>query len=166
MALQGSIKVIANFTNTLAQSVSTNSSLAQLAATLAYVDGSGAAQANKIWAPITQYSVAQSTNTDIDLAGSLVGTYGTVVFAALKGLVIKAGDANLGNLTIGNVSNGITAFLGAATHSIILQPGGVFAIASPGASGYSLTAGTADLLRVASAGTTGTYTWDILAWGI
>lgn len=166
MALQGSLKVVANFTNTLAQSVSTNSSLAQLAPTLAYVDGSGAASANKIWAPLTGYSVAQSTNTDIDLAGSLAGTYGTVVFAALKGLVIKAGDANLGNLTVGNVTNGITGFLGAATHSIIIQPGGVFCIATPGASGYALTAGTADLLRIASAGTTGTYTWDILAWGI
>lgn len=166
MAVQGSLRVVADFTHTAAESIAANTSAKQINALLSWVDGSGAGATNKIWSPLTQYSVSASTNTDLDLSGTLAGTYGTVSFAAIKGLVIKAGASNPGNLTVGNVTNGIVAFFGAATHTIAIQPGGIFAIATGGASGYTITNSTADLLRIASSGTTGTHTWDILVWGI
>lgn len=166
MALQGQVKVTGEFQNSLAQSLSTVVAQARPYALLQYTDGSGASQASKLWSPLTGYSVSASTNTDIDLSGSLAGTYGTVVFTALKGIFIKAGDSNPGNLVVGNVTNGITAPFGAATHSVQVTPGGVLLLATPSAAGWGITAGTADLLRIASAATAGTYTWDVLVWGI
>lgn len=166
MGLQGSIKVTGEFTNSIVQTLTSVAAVARPYAMLSYTDGSGASQVNKLWAPLTQYSVAASTNTDIDLSGSLAGTYGTVVFTALKGIFIVAGTANPGNLVVGNVTNGITAPFGAATHSVQVQPGGVLLLATPSAAGWPISAGTADLLRIASSGTTGAHTWDILLWGI
>lgn len=166
MTQQVTLRINSEIVDSLAQTLSTNNSTKRVGESFTWLDGSGAAQASKNWSPLTQYSVAQSVNTDIDLSGALAGTYGTVVFTAIKGLIIKAGASNPGNLVVGNVTNGIVGFFGAATHSIAVQPGGIFVIATPGASGYGITAATADLLRVASAATAGTYTFDILVWGI
>lgn len=166
MSLQGSVKVTGEFINSIAQSLQSVAAVARPYALLSYLDGSGAGQVSKLWSPLTAYSVAASTNTDIDLSGSIAGTYGTVVFTALKGIFIKAGDANPGNLVVGNVTNGITAPFGAATHSLQVQPGGVLLLATPSAAGWPISAGTVDLLRIASSGTTGAHTWDMLLWGI
>lgn len=134
-------------------------------AALAWLSGSGAGQCNKIYSD--SFSVAQSVNTDLDLAGSLTGVYGTVVFTAIKGIMVVAGtNTGLGNLVIGNVTNGIVAPFGAATHSIAVAPGGFFMTANPSAAGFAITGGTADLLRIATAATAGTYTFDVVVWGI
>jgi hypothetical protein len=132
---------------------------------LAWLNGSGAGQATKIYSD--SFSVAQSTNTDLDLSGALTGVYGAVVFTAIKGILVAAGtNTGLGNLIVGNVTNGIVAPFGAATHSIAIAPGGFFATANPSAAGFTITAGTADLLRIATAATAGTYTFDVVVWGI
>lgn len=134
-------------------------------ASLAWLNGSGAGQANKVYSD--SFSVAQSTNTDLDLSGTLAGLYGNVIFTAIKGILIVAGtNTGLGNLVVGNVTNGIVAPFGAATHSIAIAPGGFFATANPSAAGFALVAGTADLLRIATAATAGTYTFDVVIWGI
>lgn len=128
------------------------------------LDGTGAGQANKLYAD--SFSVSQSVNTDLDLSGALAGAFGTVVFTALKGLLIVAGDSNPGALTVGNVTNGIVAWFGAATHSLTCKPGATILLTDPSAAGLSITAGTADLLRIASAATAGTYTFDVAVVGI
>lgn len=134
-------------------------------ALIQFLSGSGAGQVNKIYSD--SFSVAQSTNTDLDLSGSLTGVYGTVVFTAIKGILIVAGtNTGLSNLTVGNVTNGIVAPFGAATHSIAIAPGGFFATANPSAAGFAITASTADLLRIATGATAGTYTFDVVVVGI
>lgn len=134
-------------------------------AQIAFLSGSGAGQVNKIYSD--SFSVAQSVNTDLDLSGALTGVYGTVVFTAIKGILIVAGtNTGLGNLTVGNVTNGIVAPFGAATHSIAIAPGGMFATVNPSAAGFAITAATADLLRIATAATVGTYTFDVIIVGI
>lgn len=134
-------------------------------AQLAWLSGSGAGQVTKIYSD--SFSVAQSVNTDLDLSGTLTGVYGTVVFTAIKGILVVAGtNTGLGNLVIGNVTNGIVAPFGAATHSIAVAPGGFFAITNPSAAGFAITAGTVDLLRIATAATAGTYTFDVVVVGI
>ena len=74
MAVQGNIKVSGEFVNSIAQSLTNVSATARPYALLSYLDGTGAGQVNKLWSPLTGYSVAQSTNTDIDLSGTLAGT--------------------------------------------------------------------------------------------
>jgi hypothetical protein len=131
---------------------------------LTLLDGSGLGQANKVYAD--SVSVAQSVNTDLDLSGTLAGAFGNVVFTALKALLVVAGDSNPGNLTVGNVTNGIVAWFGAATHSLVCTPGGIILLADPSAAGRTVTAGTADLLRIATPATVGTYTFDVAVVGI
>lgn len=134
-------------------------------ALIQFLSGSGAGQVNKIYSD--SFSVAQSVNTDLDLSGALTGVYGTVVFTAIKGILIVAGaNTGLGNLVVGNVTNGIVAPFGAATHSFAIAPGGFLATANPSAAGFAITAATADLLRIATAATAGTYTFDVVIVGI
>lgn len=131
---------------------------------ISLLDGTGLSQANKLYAD--SLSVSQSVNTDIDLSGSLTGAFGTVVFSALKALLIVGGDSNPAVATVGNVTNGIVAWFGAATHSISVGPSGIILLVAPSAAGHAITAGTADLLRIATPATAGTYTFDIAVVGI
>ena len=164
MSLSGKAQISVNFDESLAQDLGQRIFQCRKSALLQFLDGSGAGQANKIFADSA--TVIQSVNTDLDLSGSLAGAFGTVVFTAIKGILIAAGAANPGNLTVGNVTNGITGPFGAATHSQIVAPGGFYANFNPSAAGFGITAGTVDLLRVASAATAGTYTFDVVVVGI
>jgi hypothetical protein len=129
-----------------------------------FADGSGLGQFSKVWQDsVTQI---QSVNNDLDTNGSsLTGAFGTVSFAALKGILVIANDSNPGNLVIGNVTNGIVAPFGAATHSQAVAPGGVFLNINPSAAGFPTVAGTADLIRIASAATVGNYSYDVVLFG-
>lgn len=164
-SLTGSFGVNINFAESGTFDLVSGSLQHKKTALLSFLSGSGAGQVNKIYSD--SFSVAQSVNTDLDLAGSLTGVYGTVVFTAIKGILVVAGtNTGLGNLVVGNVTNGIVAPFGAATHSVAVAPGGIFAIANPSAAGFAITAGTADLLRIATAATAGTYTFDVVVIGI
>jgi hypothetical protein len=111
--------------------------------------GTGAGQADKIWHD--ERTLTASSTEDLDLAGVLVDAFGaTVTFARIKGLVIYASPANTNNVVVGNVTNGIVGWFGAATHSIAVRPGGLLAIFAPDATAYAVTPGTADLLHVAN----------------
>lgn len=131
---------------------------------LQFDDGSGLNQISKVYADL--FSVAQSINTDIDLNPGPTGAFGAVVFTALKGIIITADSTNPNNLTIGNVTNGITSPFGAATQSQLVAPGGFYANLNPQAAGWPVSAGTADLLRIASAATVGTYSGAVILLGI
>jgi hypothetical protein len=164
-SLTGNSNVAVTFNESGTFDLVSGSSQHRKSASLAWLSGSGAGQCSKIYSD--SFSVSQSTNTDLDLSGSLAGVYGTVVFTAIKGILIVAGtNTGLGNLTVGNVTNGIVAPFGAATHSFAIAPGGVLFTANPSAAGFAITAGTADLLRIATAATAGTYTFDVVIWGI
>lgn len=165
MALTGKMNIRFDFTNTASQDVGSKQAQLIKSKLLTFLDGTGISQVNKIYAD--SVSVAQSVNTDIDLAGALTDQFGVALtFTAIKGILVVAGDSNPGNLTVGNVTNGITSPFGAATHSQIVAPGGFYANFNPQAAGFTVTAGTVDLLRVASAATVGTYTFDVCVVGI
>lgn len=164
MSLRGKVSIRVDFLEEVARDLGSKQAPVNLSKLLEFLDGTGAGQASVIYADSA--SVAQSTNTDLDLAGSLAGAFGSAVFAAIKGIIIVAGASNPGNLVVGNVTAGIVAPFGAATHSMAIAPGGMLLNVNPSAAGFTLTATTADLLRIASAATTGTYTWDIVIFGI
>jgi hypothetical protein len=131
---------------------------------VALTDGTGAKQADKIWAD--RRTLADGANESIDLSGALLDALGnSVAFTKLKAVIIVSNAANTTALTLGNVANGIVGFFGAATHSITVGPGGMFLIASPDATAYAVVAGTADLLKIANAaGAAATY--DIFVIGV
>jgi hypothetical protein len=113
------------------------------------LDGTGTGQANKLLQ--RRGTIANGANVDLDLAGALTDDFGdAVVFSAVMAIVLKASDANTGNLTFGGAANGFASCFGAATHTLVLQPKGVIVLIA-GDSGYAVTAATADILRVGNA---------------
>lgn len=126
--------------------------------------GTGAGQADKIWHD--ERTLTASSSEDLDLAGTLVDAFGvTLTFARVKGIVVYASPANTNNVVLGNVTNGIVAWFGAATHTISVRPGGLFTIFATDATAYTVTAGTADLLHVANSGAGTGVTYDVVVIG-
>ena len=132
-------------------------------------DGTGAGQANILWAD--QRTVGSASNDDLDLNGVLTDAFGTTVSAVeLVALLVinapKTGSANTTNLTIGGGSNPVVGFLGGTTPTIgPIRPGSFVFLGSSDAAGFgAITAGTGDILRIAnSSGASATYQIAIVA---
>ena len=132
-------------------------------------DGTGAGQANILWAD--QRTVSSASNDDLDLAGVLTDAFGaTVASAELVSLMVinapRSGNANTTNLTIGGATNPVIGFVGGTTQTIgPIRPGGVLFLACGDAAGLGVvTAGTGDILRIAnSSGAAATYQIAIVA---
>lgn len=134
-----------------------------LAEVLSLTSGTTANTADRIF--VDERTVASATNDDIDLAGVLVGALGnTLTFVEIVAILVinksKAGVANTTNLTIGASTNPFVGFLGGTTPTIgPIRPGGFVLIGCPADVGIgAVTAGTADILRIAnSSGASATY---------
>jgi hypothetical protein len=89
-----------------------------------------------------------------------------ITFARVKGLIVSASAANANNVVIGGAaSNAFTGVFGASTHTLAVRPGGLLVLTAPDASGYVVTAGTGDLLRVANSGGGTPVTYQIVVIG-
>lgn len=114
--------------------------------------GTGAAQADLIFHD--KRTIAATTNDDLDLAGSLTDACGaTLTFAKVKLIYIENPSGNDGDVVVGAAaSNQFVGPLGGATHTIAIKPGGCLLLASPVNAGWTVAAGTGDILRVRNAG--------------
>lgn len=94
---------------------------------------------------------------DLDLAGGLTDPLGnTLTFATIKAIVVLAASGNTTNLTLGNGTNAWVGPWG-ATGTEVVKPGGLYVNVAPG-TGWTVTASTADILKVANAaGASATY---------
>ncbi len=134
-----------------------------VAALIELATGTLANQADLVFAD--ERTVASASNDDLDLAGVLANALGgTLAFVEIVAIMVvnkpKSGVANTTNLTIGAGTNPFLGFLGGTTPTLgPIRPGGVFLLASPADVGIgTVTAGTADILRIAnSAGAPATY---------
>lgn len=115
------------------------------------VFGSGTGTGKADIAFVDDRSLASGANEALDLAGVLTDAFGqSVAIAKLKAIEISANAANTTNLTVGAaVSNTFVGFFADATDAIVLKPGARIVIADP--VGWTVTAGTGDLLKVANA---------------
>lgn len=170
-ALTSTIQVTSswNFTNPL--TLSTPAESASLAYSKSLANGTGADQVNSVWAD--ERTLATATDDVLDLSGSLVNAFGTtIVFTKIKKVFVYnvgANDAGVyteqdgENLHIGVGSsntlgtNGLaTMFTVAGANGITagcrIHSGGVFLNTAP-RTGYTVTAGTGDLLRIRNDGT-------------
>jgi len=161
--LSGTFNLRLNFLEALAQDLGDKQFNLVKGFMKQFTDGTGGNQVQKLYADIL--TTVQSVNTDLDLNPGPTGAFGAVLFNTLKGILVLADDLNPGDLTVGNVTNGIVGPFGAATNSIKVPPGGAFVSLNPSATGWTVTAGTADLLRIASAATVGNYTSNIILLG-
>ncbi len=133
---------------------------------LQLADGTGAAQADRLFSDTR--TLAASANEDLDLAGALADAIGgTAVFARIKGLYIAAASGNTNNVIVGAAASNAWATLLGATHTITLRPGAwiMLGTGATDATGYTVTAGTGDLLRIANSAGSTTVTYDIAVIG-
>lgn len=144
--------------------LTTPSSLLKLARQLSFSEGAGAGAANMIWSD--RRTVAASATDAIDLAGSLIGPFGTTLtFARIKMLLVLAAAGNTNNVNVVMpASNGVPLFL-AAGDGIGVKPGGMFWWHDPSAAGVAVTAGTGDLLNLVNSGAGTPVTYDIVIVG-
>lgn len=129
--------------------------------------GTGAGQADLLFQDTR--TLAASASEDLDLAGVLADAFGsTLTFVRLKFVIVSAADANTNNVLVGGVASGVASFLSpAATGIVTVRPGAVFAVfaGQADATGYAVTAASADLLHIANSGGTTSVTYDVIIGG-
>lgn len=165
MALTGTIVANLNFILTGTNDFGLPKAPAVANNTLTFANGTGANQARQIFAD--QRSLARSANEELDLSGVLGNALGEVIaFTAIKTLYIKAASNNAGTLTVGGAaSNAWETWVAAAGDSLILRPGGILLLVAPDETGYAVTAGTADKLKITNNDSLNLATYDILLVG-
>lgn len=129
-------------------------------------DGTGAGSADKIFSD--RRTLAASGTEDLDLAGVLLDAFGAAItWARVKGIFITAAAANTNNVIVGAASATQWATLLNAAGTITLRPGSSFgAVAGVAdATGWAVTAGTGDLLKVANSAGSTSVTYDIVIIG-
>ncbi|MFZ5674286.1 MAG: hypothetical protein ACOZAM_15095 [Pseudomonadota bacterium] len=122
---------------------------AALEAFFQFANGTGADQADLLFAD--SRNVLASSNDDIDLAGSLSSVYGTTITAAEMVALIIKNKSTTQTLTVGAGSNPWISWLIATGDGIKIPPRGAFMLVSPDAAGLgAVVAATGDILRVAN----------------
>jgi len=140
--------IIAAFTD----SKTTGGQVGQLPADLTlldyFTDGTSDGQVSKAYYNRT---APTSTPTDLDLAGGVQDFYGaTLTFATVKVIAVHNREASGSgkNITIGGAaSNAFQGPFGAANDVLTIPPGGKLILVAPN-TGWTVTAGTGDLLRL------------------
>lgn len=136
----------------------------------AFASGTADNQADVLYAATRTVTVA-TTADDLDLAGALTDIFGdTITMVKIRAIVIKNKVTTSGeDLSVGAAaSNPITDLFSNAgtpgTSSIDIKPGGTFAITA-GVDGITVTAGSADTLRVNHEGSAADISYDIVIYG-
>lgn len=137
--------------------------LKEVTTTLA--NGAGANAANVVWHD--QRTLAASGTENLDLAGSLTDALGaTATFARIKALYIAAAAGNTNNVVVGGAAaNTWTGPFADATDKVSLRPGAYLLLVAPDATGYAVTADTADQLKIANSAGSTSVTYDIILIG-
>lgn len=132
---------------------------------LQLANGTGANQFDRMYSD--NVTIGPSSNLDLDLRGGLTDPFGvTLNIVELRAIFIRSRSTNLNNLGIGGtVTNQLTGIFTDVSDQIILRPGEVFFKGIFPDGGVTLTAGTADLLRLVNLAGTNSISADILIFG-
>lgn len=130
-------------------------------------NGTGAGNADRMFTD--QRTLTASSTEDLDLSGVLTDAFGaTLTFARIKLIHIEALSTNVNNVVIGGAAtNQFINWVGAATHQVVVRPGGFITLGTGAAdaTGYAVTAGTGDLLRIGNSGAGSSVAYNIVLIG-
>lgn len=119
----------------------------------AFTDGVGAGQGNQIY----QASLALTAAVyNFDLSGLVTDGFGTTL-AAARVKAIGFQNNGTSTMTLGNHATAAWSTWLGATSTKTVKPGGWFIDVAPDATGWAVTATTADILKIAGTGTDGFY---------
>jgi len=163
MPLSGTLLAVSGFAElTTALDLGTGRAAQTLSRKMSLANGTAAGQADRVWSD--RRTLAASGTEDLDLAGVLLDAFGAAItFARIKGLIIAASTANTNNVVVGAAATNPWATLLSATGTVTLRPGAFLAVGTgqADATGYAVTAATADLLKVANSGAGTSVTYDV-----
>lgn len=114
-------------------------------AAIAYTNGAGANQVDRVYR--NQHTIAALTTLSLDLAGGLVDFEGvTITMARVKSIYVRLRDTPTagGPLLLGGGAAGMANLFETVGDRIRVRQPGHFEIACGDATGYALTAATAD----------------------
>ncbi|MER6515192.1 hypothetical protein [Nonomuraea sp. NPDC001636] len=166
MSLTSSMSIAVDGNLTSALDLSTASSPVTVRAATTWQSGTGAGKADRMFSD--RRTLAASATEDLDLAGVLLDAFGAAItWARVKGLYIRAADANVNNVVVGNATSNAWATLLGATGTITLRPGASIGVTvgTADATAYAVTAGTGDLLKVANSGAGTSVAYDVVIIG-
>lgn len=113
------------------------------------LDGTGAGKANKTYA--ASRTIAGSGSDPLDLAGVLADAFGApLTFTKVRAIAIAASSANASTIKMGAGTAPMGTLFGANTERLVIRPGGFVLITAPDATGYAVTATTADTLTISN----------------
>ncbi|MBL1107987.1 hypothetical protein JK361_25930 [Streptomyces sp. 5-8] len=163
MPLSGTVLAVSAFAEqSTTIDLGTSRAPQSLARQMQLLNGTGAGKADRVFSD--RRTLAASATEDLDLAGALIDAFGAAVtFAGIKGLVIAAAAGNSNNVVLGAASSNAWASLLGATGTVILRPGAFLAVGTgqADATGYVVTAGAGDLLKVANSGAGSSVSYDV-----
>lgn len=121
-------------------------------------------EANMIWSDTR--TISASSSEDLDLYGGLTNAFGdTINFTAIKGILIVASASNTNNLLIGGDGSALVNYVGDASDTIVVKPGGMFCVYDPSSGGYGVTNSSADVLQIANSSSGTGVDYDIMIIG-
>lgn len=111
-------------------------------------------------------TLAASATENLDLAGGLTDPLGaTLTFVKVKAIIIKANAANTNEVQVKPAAaNGFLGPFNAAADQISLPADGLAVLAAPSA-GWTVTAGTGDLITITNSAAGTSVTYDIVIIG-
>jgi len=127
-----------------------------------WTDGTGA---NQYQVAFSDERTTDATGEDLDLSGVLLSPFNrTLAFTAIKVLSIEASASNTNNVLLIGGTSPVTTIFGNTSDIIIVRPGGTLTLIAPDATGYAVTAGSADDIKLYSSGS-GNVTYKIVILG-
>jgi hypothetical protein len=164
MSLTATVKASINASLTKSADLASATSRIAHALSLAFSDGTGALQANRIFSDTRTLSA--SATEDLDFSGALTDIYGdAVVFADIRALLITADSGNTNNVNVTRpASNGLALFL-AASDGIAVRPGGAFLYVAQDTTAIPVAGGTGDLLTLTNSAGSTPVTYSITVIG-
>lgn len=165
MALSTKISVRISATQTSAGDLATAQDPLTYLKEFTWASGTGADQADLIFHD--QRTLNASANEELDLAASLTDKLGnTLTFVEIMAIMVFAAAANTNNVQVGgSAANGFVNWVANATDIINVRPGGMLLLIARDATGYAVTAGTGDLLKLTNSGAGTSVTYDIILIG-
>lgn len=166
MALKSTLAVAASAQLTSALDLTSAAAPLQFSRSVSLASGTGAGKADRLFSD--RRTLAASATEDLDLSGALLDALGgPAQFVRIKGLLIAASKANTNNVVIGAAASNQWSTLLNATGTLTLRPGAAVCCMAgdTDATGWTVTAGTGDILKVANSAGSTSVTYDIVVIG-
>lgn len=158
-----SLGIVAGFTGPLDLATSVNE--LNYPKLFQWASGTAANQADRVYHD--QRTLTASATENLDLAGSLLDPFNnTITFARIKLLMVYAALGNTNLVQVGGAaSNAFINWVANSSDIINVRPGGLLLLAAPDVTGYAVTAGTGDILKMTNSAGSTSVTYDIVLVG-